>query len=200
MRISKTFITASGVVVVVGGMLGAAFASPALYRIFCSVTGYGGTPQTSLAEPAQADLTRSIVIRFNAETAPGLPWAFQPDQASVSVPLGQEQIAFYRAKNVGSEPTTGIAVYNVTPDRVGRYFHKTACFCFNEQVLVPGQKLEFPLTFWVDPQIAHDPDTKDVRTITLSYTFFHSLDDAQAAGALAHAGPHVGPPKTARIP
>jgi len=177
-------------------MLGAAFASPALYRLFCSVTGYGGTPQTSLTEPAYADVKTSITVRFNAETAPNLPWAFQPDQASVKVPLGTEQIAFYRAQNLGDQPITGIAIYNVTPDRVGRYFHKTACFCFNAQVLAAGQKMEFPLTFWVDPEISRDPDTKDVRTITLSYTFFHSLDDAQAAGALAHAGPHVGPLRT----
>jgi cytochrome c oxidase assembly protein subunit 11 len=197
MRGRSTFFTAFGIALVVCGMLGAAFASPALYRLFCSVTGYGGTPQTGLAEPVRAVPTSSITVRFNAEAAPNLPWAFQPDQASVKVPLGSEQIAFYRAQNVGTQSMTGIAVYNVTPDRVGRFFHKTACFCFNEQVLAPGQKMEFPLTFWVDPAIAGDPDTKDVHTITLNYTFFHSLADAQAAGALAHAGPHVGPLKTA---
>ena len=192
MRVRRISVTAISVVLGMSGMLGAAFASPALYRLFCSVTGYGGTPQTSLAQPDHADRGRSIRVRFDAEIAPGLPWAFQPDQASVEVPLGEERIAFYRAQNEGSEAPTGIAVYNVTPDRVGRYFHKTACFCFNEQVLAPGQKQEFPVTFWIDPEIARDPDTKDVRTITLSYTFFHSLDDAQSASAFAEAGPHVG--------
>ena len=193
MQTPRASITAVGIVVGMTGMLGMALASPALYRLFCSATGYGGTPQTSLAQPGHADRARFIKVRFDAEIAPGLPWAFQPDQASVEVPLGQERIAFYRAQNEGGKALAGIAVYNLTPERVGRYFHKTACFCFNEQVLAPGQKQQFPVTFWVDPQIARDPDTKDVRTITLSYTFFHSLNDARSAGALAKAGPHVGP-------
>jgi cytochrome c oxidase assembly protein subunit 11 len=195
--VRSKLVTPSALILVVCGMLGAAFASPDLYRLFCSVTGYGGTPQTTFQEPTASDLEATITVRFSAETAPGLAWQFQPEQPSIRLRLGTEQIAFYRAKNVGDRPLTGIAVYNVTPDRVGRYFHKTACFCFSKQNLAPGQNMQFPLTFWVDPAIARDPDTKDVHTITLNYTFFHSLDEARIAGALAHAGPYVGPLRTA---
>jgi cytochrome c oxidase assembly protein subunit 11 len=132
-------------------------------------------------------------VRFNADTNPRLPWQFAPDQKQVTLPLGEEQVAFYHARNQDSGPVTGIATYNVTPDKVGKYFHKTACFCFNQQTLAAGQEMEFPLSFWVDPAIATDPSTADVTTITLSYTFFRSLDDAARSGALAKAGPHVGP-------
>ena len=103
--------------------------------------------------------------------------------------VGEEGLAFYSARNLSDRPVTGIAVYNVTPEKVGRYFHKTACFCFDEQTLVPGQEMSFPLSFWVDPAILNDPDTRNLRTITLSYTFFRSMDDAAMA---SNAGPHVG--------
>lgn len=122
-----------------------------------------------------------------------MPWEFVPEQQQVTLKLGEEQVAFYHARNEARTPVTGIALYNVTPDKIGRYFHKTACFCFNQQTLAPGQAMQFPVSFWVDPAIATDPSTADVRVITLSYTFFHSLDDAARSGALAHAGPHVGP-------
>ena len=134
-----------------------------------------------------------ISVRFNANTNPSLPWRFQPAQAEIKLPLGEEQVAFYTARNLAATPVSGIAVYNVTPDKVGKYFHKTACFCFDQQTLASGEQKQFPLSFWVDPEIAKDPNTADVRTITLSYTFFRTLDDAEKAGALAQAGPHVGP-------
>ncbi len=111
----------------------------------------------------------------------------------MTLPLGDEQVAFYTARSLAATPVTGVAVYNVTPDKVGKYFHKTACFCFNEQTLAPGQDMQFPVSFWVDPALANDPNTADVRAITLSYTFFRSLDDAAKTGALDKAGPHVGP-------
>jgi cytochrome c oxidase assembly protein subunit 11 len=132
-------------------------------------------------------------VRFNADTNPGLPWIFAPDQREVSLNLGEEQVAFYHAINQSNRPVTGMALYNVTPEKVGKYFHKTACFCFNQQTLSPRQNMEFPVSFWVDPAIRTDPNTSDVRVITLSYTFFRSLDDAEKAGALGKAGPHVGP-------
>jgi cytochrome c oxidase assembly protein subunit 11 len=174
------------------GMLGLSFAAVPLYRVFCAVTGYGGTPQIGPAESRSVS-SRTITVRFNADTEPGMPWEFVPEQQQVTLKLGEEQVAFYHARNEARTPVTGIALYNVTPDKIGRYFHKTACFCFNQQTLAPGQAMQFPVSFWVDPAIATDPSTADVRVITLSYTFFHSLDDAARSGALAHAGPHVGP-------
>jgi cytochrome c oxidase assembly protein subunit 11 len=177
---------------VVGAMVGLSFASVPLYRLFCAATGYAGTPNIT-AEAAPGAVAQTITVRFDAATDSGLPWTFKPVQPSVTLPLGEQQVAFYTARNRASEPVTGIAVYNVTPEKIGKYFHKTACFCFNEQTLAPGQDMQFPLSFWVDPAIATDPDTADVRTITLSYTFYRSLGDAARSGALAKAGPHVGP-------
>lgn len=173
-------------------MVGVSFAAIPLYRVFCSVTGYAGTPQ--IGPQAAPGATRQIMtVRFNANVNPNLPWDFAPQQDAVHVPLGQDQLAYYTASNLAGTPVTGIALYNVTPDTVGKYFHKTACFCFNQQTLAAGQRMQFPLSFWVDPAIANDPNTADIHTITLSYTFFRTLDDAEKSGALAQAGPHVGP-------
>jgi cytochrome c oxidase assembly protein subunit 11 len=174
------------------GMVLAGVVVGMLYRLFCAVTGYGGTPQIGLAA-APGAARHSITVRFNADTSPALPWRFLPEQKQMRLPLGEQQVAFYAARNQDSVPVTGIAVYNVTPDKIGKYFHKTACFCFTEQTLGPDQEMQFPVSFWVDPALADDPNTADVRTITLSYTFFRSLDDAARTGALAKAGPHVGP-------
>ncbi len=177
---------------VVFGMLGMSFAAVPLYRVFCAVTGYGGTPQIG-PETSRSVSDRAITVRFNADTNPNLPWAFAPERKQVTLKLGEQQVAFYAARNQADHPVTGIAVYNVTPEKVGRYFHKTACFCFNEQTLAPNQQMQLPVSFWVDPAIATDPSTADVTVITLSYTFFRSLDDAAKSGKLATAGPHVGP-------
>jgi cytochrome c oxidase assembly protein subunit 11 len=182
---------------VIAGMAGASFAAVPLYRMFCAVTGYAGTPVIGGASAPGAAATAdhpasTIVVRLNADTNPKLPWDFHPEQTQVRLKLGDEAIAFYRARNEAAAPVTGIALYNVTPDKVGKYFHKTACFCFNRQTLNAGQEMQFPVTFWVDPAIATDPNTSDVHVITLSYTFFRTLDDAAAVGALATAGPHVG--------
>ena len=175
----------------VGGMVGLSFASVPLYRMFCAVTGYDGTPQIGPEAPT-AMVNRSITIAMNANTSPQLPWAFSPEKRSVTMKLGEEQLAFYDGKNLSSRTITGHALYNVTPDVVGRYFHKTECFCFTSQTLAPGEKVQFPVTFWVDPAILKDPETRDVHTITLSYTFFPSLEEAARLGALAKAGPHTG--------
>jgi cytochrome c oxidase assembly protein subunit 11 len=176
---------------VVAGMVGMSFAAVPLYRMFCAATGYGGTPQIGPAVSASVS-EQTVTVRFNADTNPGLPWAFRPEQKQVTLKLGEEQVAFYQARNEAAVPVTGIAIYNVTPEKAAIYFHKTACFCFNQQTLAPGQQMQFPVSFWVDPAIATDPSTRDVTTITLSYTFFHSLDDANRSGKLASAGPHVG--------
>ena len=174
------------------GMVGMSFAAIPLYRVFCAVTGYGGTPQIG-PETSASVSDRTVTVRFDAATSPGLPWHFAPEQKQVTLKLGAQQVAFYSARNDSAQPVTGIAVYNVTPDKIGKYFHKTACFCFNEQTLAPGQDMQLPVSFWVDPALATDPSTADVTTITLSYTFFRSLDDAAKSGKLATAGPHVGP-------
>ncbi|MCW3473359.1 cytochrome c oxidase assembly protein [Limobrevibacterium gyesilva] len=177
---------------VIAGMVGLSFAAVPLYRAFCAATGYGGTPKIGPAA-SPGVIAQTIAVRFNADTNPTLPWRFLPEQNEVHVKLGDEQVAFYHARNLDSGPVTGVATYNVTPEKAAKYFHKTACFCFNEQTLAPNQEMQFPLSFWVDPAIASDPSTADVNTITLSYTFFRSLDDAARSGALAKAGPHVGP-------
>jgi cytochrome c oxidase assembly protein subunit 11 len=181
---------------VIVGMIGLSFASVPLYRLFCAVTGYGGTPQIGNEAPPGA-ARQLITVRFNANTYPNLPWAFSAVQEAIRLPLGDDHLAFYTARNEASTPVTGVALYNVTPDKAGKYFHKTACFCFNRQTLAPGEQKQFPLSFWVDPEIAKDPNTSDIHTITLSYTFFRTLEDAEKSGALAQAGPHVGPLKSA---
>lgn len=176
----------------IGGMVGLSFAAVPLYRMFCEATGYAGTPQLrGVAGPGASG--GDIVVRFNATTSPGLPWRFAPNEAAVTVKLGEDRLASYVGQNRAHQPITGVATYNVTPEKAARYFHKTACFCFDEQTLTPGQEMQFPLSFWVDPAIASDPDTRDVKSITLSYTFFRSMDDAARNGGLDKAGPHVGP-------
>ena len=181
-----------GTAALVAGMVGMAFASVPLYAMFCSATGYNGTVQTGGAAAPGAG-QKVLTIRFNANTHPGLPWRFGPETPSMTLRVGEEGMGFYTAENLSATPVTGVATYNVTPEVVGKYFHKTACFCFNEQTLEPGQKAEMPLSFWVDPAIADDPNTSGIRTITISYTFFRTLEDAARSGALANAGPHVGP-------
>ncbi len=187
-RNRRTGIAAAGVVV---AMVGVSFAAVPLYDLFCRITGYNGTPMIGAERPtAPGELT--VTVRFNANTQPNLPWRFEPVQPSVQLHVGEEAMGFYRAANLSDRPATGISTYNVTPEVVGKYFHKTACFCFEEQTLNPGQEVDMPLAFWVDPRIAEDPNTRGIRTITVSYTFFRSLNDAERAGALANAGPHVG--------
>lgn len=176
---------------VVFGMVGLAYASVPLYDLFCKVTGYGGTPMIGQAAPGAASEAQ-VTVRFNAATQPGLPWRFAAQQPAMRLRLGEEALAFYTARNIAEGPATGISTYNVTPEVVGRYFHKVACFCFEEQTLAPGEAVDMPIAFWVDPRIAEDPVTRDIRTITVSYTFFRSLNDAERNGALANAGAHVG--------
>jgi cytochrome c oxidase assembly protein subunit 11 len=187
-RNRRTGLAAAGVV---AGMVGVSFAAVPLYDLFCRVTGFNGTPMIGQAAPG-ATGERTITVRFNANTQPNLPWRFEPAQPSVELRLGEEAMGFYHALNLSAGPATGVSTYNVTPEVVGKYFHKVACFCFEEQTLTPGQEVDMPLTFWVDPRIATDPNTRGIRTITISYTFFRSLNDAERAGALANAGPHVG--------
>ena len=176
---------------VICGMTGMAYASVPLYRLFCAATGYGGTPQIGPQTSART-VDQVITIAMNADTSPHLPWAFKPEKPRVTMKIGDEQLAFFDGKNLADHTITGHALYNVTPDVVGRYFHKTECFCFTSQTLRPGEAVQFPVTFWVDPAMLDDPETREIHTITLSYTFFPSLDEAARTGALAKAGPHTG--------
>ncbi len=152
-------------------MICLAFASVPLYRIFCQKTGYGGTPKiTSAASGVIGD--RIITVQFNADVNHALPWKFTPLQHKINVRVGEQSLAFYKVANLSDKPIVGMATYNVTPDKAGSYFNKVECFCFIEQRLEPGQVMEMPVTFFIDPDIINDHDLDDVTTITLSYTFF----------------------------
>jgi cytochrome c oxidase assembly protein subunit 11 len=159
------------------GMVGLAFASVPLYQLFCQVTGYGGTPNINLAGTSQVVSDRVIDVRFDANTNKGLPWRFKPVQNKLTVKLGESNLAFYRARNTSDETITGTAVFNVTPHKVASYFSKIDCFCFTEQTLKPGAVADLPVEFYVDPEIFSDPTTKEVKAITLSYTFYRSEKD-----------------------
>ncbi len=161
-----------------------AWASAPLYRLFCQVTGFGGTPGTAAEAPQAAADAPSIEIRFNADIAPDLDWRFGPVERAVTVRLGEQALAFYRAENLGDEPVTGAAVFNVTPLKAGAYFSKIDCFCFTEQRLGPGESADMPVSFFVDPEIARDPNVRDVGTITLSYTFFRSDEEPSGDDAV----------------
>lgn len=152
-------------------MLGLAYASVPLYRIFCQKTGYGGTPQVAKNFPDHVG-KRMITVRFNSDVNQKLPWRFKPMQNEMKVQLGQEGFAMYMAENLSDQPVQGVSTYNVTPDKAGIYFNKVECFCFLEQTLKPHEKVDMPVLFFVDPELENDPDLKDVDTITLSYTFF----------------------------
>jgi cytochrome c oxidase assembly protein subunit 11 len=153
------------------GMVGMAFAAVPLYSLFCQVTGYGGTSQVAEEAPGAVS-GRMITVQFDASIASGMPWKFKPVQREIKVRIGEEQLAFYRAHNPLNRAVMGTATYNVTPHKAGPYFSKIDCFCFTEQVLEPGQSVDMPVSFFVDPDILKDPGLDDVRTITLSYTFF----------------------------
>src|SRR6516225_337060 len=151
-----------------------AFSVP-LYRLFCAATGFGGTTQR--ADSATGTVgDRIVTVRFTTDVAPGLPWRFEPEQREVRVRLGEEKLVFFSAENLTDQPVVGHATFNVTPAKTGIYFNKIQCFCFDEERLGPRQKTEMPVDFFVDPQLADDPETREVNSITLSYTFFRSTD------------------------
>jgi len=160
-------------------MIGFSFAAVPLYKVFCQVTGYGGTTQLASEMPTQV-FDREVQIRFNADHAENLPWSFRPVQKEVRLKVGESGLAFYKAENHADKAVTGMAIYNVTPLKAGQYFTKVDCFCFTEQVLEPGQIADMPLTFYVDPEFMDDPDMEDVQTITLSYTFYNQSDEVEA--------------------
>jgi cytochrome c oxidase assembly protein subunit 11 len=173
----RTALYASGIVV---GMLGLTAASVPLYDLFCRVTGFGGTTQVAEALP-EATHEEIVRISFNADREPDLPWRFQPSQRHLEVKVGENHLAFYEAENRSDRPIVGRAVYNVTPHKVGGYFAKVHCFCFEEQLLLPGERIEMPVSFFVDPAMLDDVNTRDIREITLSYTFFIDEEATEAA-------------------
>lgn len=167
--------TALTVLAVVIAMTGMAYASVPLYNLFCRVTGFGGTTQVSAQAPAPEDvLERTVTVRFDAGTARGMPWRFAPESRQMTAKLGAKMLTHYRAENPADESITGTALYNVTPDKAGKYFHKIECFCFGEQTLPAGKSVSMPVVFYVDPAMDEDPSMDDVTHITLSYTFFRT--------------------------
>ena len=153
------------------GMVGMAYAAVPLYQLFCQVTGFGGTTQVA-EDTARPVLERDMKVRFMANTHKDMPWQFQPSQTEQTVKVGENALAFYEAKNDTDETVVGTAIFNVTPHKAGVYFSKIDCFCFTEQVLKPGQRVDMPVTYFIDPEIADDPNLKEVTEIVLSYTFF----------------------------
>ena len=156
--------------VVVVAMTGAAFAAVPLYKRFCQLTGFDGTVRRAEAAPAQA-LSRTLLIRFDANVR-GVPWDFAPDQPTQTLQIGKTGLAFFKVTNRSNRAVTGHAAYNVVPESAAKYFEKLQCFCFTDQTLQPGQTMDFPVVYFVDPKFASDPDTKDGEDVTLSYTFF----------------------------
>lgn len=165
----------------VAAMVGLSFAAVPLYRIFCQATGYNGTPQRA-DKGADHVLDRTITVRFDGNVDPGLPWSFAPVQHTMEVKIGETALAFFKATNNADTPVTGNAIFNVAPEQAGLYFTKIECFCFTQQTLKPGASVEMPVTFFVDPKIVDDEDTKNIGEITLSYTFYRN---DQAAGVAA---------------
>ena len=174
------------------GMVGLSFASVPLYRLFCQVTGYGGTTRVADAAPGAVS-ERVFTVRFNADVGQAMPWRFRPAQRQITVRAGESALAFYHASNPSDDAVAGTAAYNVTPAKAGPYFNKIACFCFDEQVLAPGESVEMPVTFFIDPEIDSDRNLDEVTTITLSYTFFKTgAWKPQAELRLSRGGDAVG--------
>lgn len=164
---------------IIAGMVALTALTPTLYRAFCEATGWDGT--TERADRAPGAVPGQVKVQFDANVHPGLPWRFEPEQTYVNVAPGAQTKIYYMAQNLSARAIEAQAVYNVTPFNVGKYFKKIQCFCFNEQTLQPGQKVDMPVIFFVDPAIKKDPDTRDVHEITLSYTFY-PVETVQAGG------------------
>jgi cytochrome c oxidase assembly protein subunit 11 len=167
---SRNARTAMRMALLALAMLGLAFASVPLYRIFCELTGFDGTPLR--AEQAPGAVAGQIGVRFDANINSGLPWKFEPVQRTIRIHPGARTQVFYRATNLTARTTTGTASFNVTPALAAPYFSKIECFCFTEQVLKGGQSVDMPVVFYVDPRIKDDPDANGIDEITLSYTFY----------------------------
>ena len=167
---NSTALKAVGVVLFMGAL---AWASVPLYDWFCRTTGFGGVPQVA-QRGSDIVLDKTIKVRFDASTEKGLEWQFYPTKREVKLKIGETGLAFYEAYNPTNRPIAGTASFNVAPFNAGAYFTKVACFCFEQQILQPGERLQMPVTFFVDPDIVNDRDAKFTRVITLSYTFYET--------------------------
>jgi cytochrome c oxidase assembly protein subunit 11 len=169
------------------GMLGLSFAAEPLYSTFCRLTGFGGTPQVATA-PARRVVDQIVRVRFDSNVDPGVPLSFKPTQDFVDVKLGQTTLAFYEVTNTSDEPIKAMAAYNVAPDKAGKYFSKLECFCFKERMFAPGATEKLPVVFFVSPDLADSQLDRDLKAITLSYTYYRAgalkpsarLEDASA--------------------
>lgn len=160
-----------------------AYAAVPLYQMFCQVTGLGGTTQKA-EKPSELVLDRLVTVRFDANVSSKLGWSFEPVQRTVEAHVGENMLVFYRATNTSDRKITGTATFNVAPDAAGLYFSKIECFCFKEQTLEPGQSIEMPVSFFIDPELVKDPESSRLKEITLSYTFY-PVEGAKAAGQAA---------------
>lgn len=176
----RDFGVAAACVVFVGAMVGMSFAAVPLYQMFCKVTGYGGTTQR-VEQMSDVVLDKTINVTFDANVSSGLNWDFKPVDKKVTPKIGETVEIRYVATNNSSTPVTGEAVFNVSPGEAGAYFNKVQCFCFTKTTLQPGETLEMPVVFFVDPAIVDAEETKDIGTITLSYTFYPREDDKPVA-------------------
>jgi cytochrome c oxidase assembly protein subunit 11 len=173
-------------------MIGLAYASVPLYRLFCQATGFGGTTGRAEAAALPGEQTlralggRTIKVRFDSNIAPGMAWKFAPRDRETTIKVGEKRMAFFTATSMAATPTTGRAIFNVSPDVAGAYFRKIDCFCFTEQTLTAGETVQMPVTYFIDPAILDDPDAKKIDEITLSYTFF-PVDNAAAKPVSATA-------------
>lgn len=174
-------LVALALVAFFAGMVGMAYAAVPLYRVFCQVTGYGGTTQRATQYSSKV-LDQKITVRFDANVS-GLPWEFGPEQREITMPIGETVQVAFRAKNLAATATSGRAIFNVTPQVAGAYFMKVECFCFTDNTLKPGEQIDMPVVFYVDPAIVDAPETKHIRTLTLSYTFYPTETDKPVAQA-----------------
>ena len=168
-------------------MVGAAYAAVPLYRMFCAVTGFDGTPRRATG-PSQKTLEQTVTVRFDGNVAPNLPWRFEPVQTTMTVKLGENAVAVYKATNLSDKRIVATAAYNIVPEITASYFNKIECFCFTEQVLEPGQTAELALSFFIDPEIVRDQDAKRVTHLTVSYTFYPTATPGVAEKKTSKSG------------
>lgn len=187
----KALRTALACAGLVAGMTGLAFASAPLYDAFCKATGYDGTPRQGAAPAASPGQTKpgdSMLVRFDTNVSASLPWTFRAESPKVEATLGETTTVFFRVRNNGTTPSTGVATFNVQPGLMGGYFVKVECFCFKEQTLQPGETMDFPVVFYIEPGVRTDSNTAHLSEMTLSYTYFASKNGQPATAPVAANG------------